>query len=135
MSKARLDPAMAVTFRFPSLLTLFVGRVISAHQALTIEGWDEQTGPSRYTSEELAQLRGELAGPKGFRQIIAAIVSLAFLDIPADASAYWVVKQTREMTGERISLGAAIVAAVVLGYRPDREAFGPDCTFLPRWPK
>ncbi|MCA3757933.1 MAG: hypothetical protein IM669_10475 [Phenylobacterium sp.] len=135
MSKARLDPVMAVKLRCPSLLTLFIGRVISTHQALTIEGWDEQIGPSRYTSAELVRLRDELAGPKGFQQIIAALVSLAFLDIPAEASAYWVVKQTREMTGERISLGAAIVAAMVLGYRPDREAFGPGCTFLPRWPK
>lgn len=135
MSKARLDPAMAVKLRCPSLLTLFIGRVISTHQALTIEGWDERVGPSRYTAEEFAQLRNELAGPEGFQQIVAGIVSLAFLDIPEDASAYWVVKQTREMTGERISLGAAIVAGVVLGYRPDREAVGPDCTFLPRWLK
>jgi hypothetical protein len=129
MVRARLDAKTAVERLSHTWVVQRIQRVLDDHPALTMEGWDELSGPSRYTPTKFAKLRRELVGEQGFAQIIAILVSLAFGEIPRCASANWVVHQAKEISGARVSLGAAIAAAAVLGYEPLRDTVGPGCGF------
>ena len=82
MVRARLDAKTAVERLSHTWVVQRIQCVLDDHPTLTMEGWDELSGPSRYTPTKFAKLRRELVGEQGFAQIIAILVSLAFGEIP-----------------------------------------------------
>ena len=130
MANVPADPRTVPELLASTWMARRIKRVLEDHPALTMEGWDELNSPSRYTPALFSDLRSELLGARGFAHIVATLVSLAFVEIPEYAPADWVVQFTGRITGREVELGAAIAAALVIGYQPLRDNVGPSCGFV-----
>jgi hypothetical protein len=134
MSRLPLDPKTNVDPLSAVWVAQQVRRVLADHQALTIEGWDELTAPSRYAPEQFVELRRQLVRTEGLRQVQATLLFLTFTKLPEYTPAIELVHGAKRLVGGEISLGAAIAAAVAVGYTPLQDNVGPGCGFVRRKP-
>ena len=134
MSRLPLDPKTNVDPLSAVWVAQQVRRVLADHHDLTIEGWDELNAPSRYAPEQFVELRRQLVRTEGLRQVQATLLFLTFTKLPKYTPAAELVHGVKRRIGGEISLGAAIAAAIAVGYTPLRDNVGPGCGFVRRKP-
>jgi hypothetical protein len=82
-----------------------ISAVVTKHAALTVDGWDE--GGRRASGPDFAARPAEFKTRQATAEIIASLVTIAIR-------------------------GPAIVAAIIAGYEPLPDKFGPGCGFRQR---